>query len=97
MAISIIPKLNSIRRDETTIILTDGIKSRTIGVIVLYSFSYAFVFFQHFLLNIWGKCDCCENTSTTNYIASYNINNYNPSRNIVRNNNTARSEVIQVR
>lgn len=93
MAISIIPKLNKIRTDEVSIKLTDGIKSRIIGVIVLYSLSYAFVFFQNFLLDIWGKCDCCEKTSTSNIIY-----NYNPSRNIViNNNNTVRSEVIQVR
>ena len=97
MAISIIPKLNNIRIDEASIKLTDGIKSRTIGVIVLYSLSYVFLYFQHFLLNIWGKCDCFEKTSTTNYVTPYNINNYNPSRNIIINNNTARSEVIQVR
>ena len=59
MAISIIPKLAKIREDKLTIEMTNGLRSDVIWVIIFYSFSYIFIFFQYCLLEIWDKI--CKN------------------------------------
>ena len=64
MAISIIPKLDEIRKNDVAIKLTNGLRSNIIGVIVLYSLSYIFIFLQYFGIYIWNflyehcECDC---------------------------------------
>ena len=101
MAISIIPKLAKIREDKLTIEMTNGLRSDVIWVIIFYSFSYIFIFFQCCLLEIWDKI--CKNNSSPSpntYVTTYQIRNYDPSpsRNITTNRNiTLRSEIIQIR
>ena len=110
LAGSMIPKIeNEITRSTHFL---QKLKSRVIGVVVLYCLSFVFIIFQYFFMSIYYSCsECCGDSKKTfsgysTYSRNYNNdnnnqNNYIVSRNNIinsnRKNNTLRSEVVQVR
>ena len=102
MSISIIPKLNKVRGDGFNNKLTDNIKARIIGVIILYSFCYVYIIIQYFIEDILEICEKKETlriTTTENprYIIALRVNNDNDNITTTRNitNNTQNIENSQ--
>ena len=93
MSISIIPKLNKVRGDGYNNKLTDNIKARIIGVIILYSFCYVYIFIQYFIEDILEKCEDCgkeekpriTTTEKPRYTIALRVNNDNDNITTTRN------------
>ena len=86
MAISMIPKISKVidKYHSYHIECLDELKSKTIGVVVLYSLSYVFIFWQYLFVPILEKCcECCKNCNHNDKIEnnySYPVKNvYNSS------------------
>ena len=105
MSISIIPKLNKVRGDGYNNKLTDNIKARIIGVIILYSFCYVYIFIQYFIEDILEKCEDCgkeekpriTTTEKPRYTIALRVNNDNDNITTTRNitTNTQNAETSQ--